>query len=177
MSSEYRYTYKKLSDGSYAAIDSKDPNVVAQKVKEKELEIQRKRKLDADSAYKASPDYQPGATLEKEDIGTSGKVGRGALAGLVAIPTSITSTVGYGLQAAGFEEEGADIVARAQAAKQKLAPDIEGLGLAAEIPKALVQFGLPGGLILKAMKNSGKATQLVATAAGEGLVAEEDMKR
>ena len=176
MSSEYRYTYKKLSDGSYAAIDSKDPDVVAQKVKEKELEIQRRRKLEADSAYKASPDYQPGATLEKEDIGFSGKVGRGALAGIVAIPTSITSTVGYGLQAAGFEEEGADIVARAQAAKQKLAPDIEGLGLAAEIPKALVQFGLPGGLILKAMKNSGKATQLVATAAGEGLVAEEDMK-
>ena len=35
MSSEYRYTYKKLSDGSYAAIDSKDPNIVAQKVKEK----------------------------------------------------------------------------------------------------------------------------------------------
>jgi len=176
MSSEYRYTYKKLSDGSYAAIDSKDPDVVAQKVREKELEIQSRRKLETDSAYKASPDYQPGATLEKEDIGTSGRVGRGALAGLVAIPTSITSTVGYGLQAAGFEEEGADIVARAQAAKQKLAPDIEGLGLAAEIPKALVQFGLPGGLILKAMKNSGKATQLVATAAGEGLVAEEDMK-
>ena len=67
MSSEYRYTYKKLSDGSYAAIDSKDPDVVDQKLKEKELEIQRRKKLDADSAYKASPDYQPGATLEKED--------------------------------------------------------------------------------------------------------------
>lgn len=176
MSSDNLFTYKKLSDGSYVTILSTDPDVVAQKVKEKELAIQRKKSLDADSAFKASPDYQPGATLDKEDIGFGGAVLRGSLAGLVDIPTNLTSTVGYGLQAAGYEEEGQEFISRAQALKQAIAPDIEGLGLAAEIPKALVQFGLPAGLILKATKNKSFVTQLIAAATGEGLVAGEDMK-
>ena len=176
MSNERFSTLRQLSDGSYTTIYSTDPDVIARKVKEAELAIVRKNKIDAETAFKASPEYQPGATLEKEDIGFAGKVGRGSLAGLIDIPTGVTSTVGYGLQAAGFEEVGEDVVARAEAVKQKLAPDIEGMGLAAEIPKALIQFGIPGGLVLKAMKNSNSATKLVAVSAAEGLVAEEDMK-
>ena len=37
-------------------------------------------------------------------------------------PTNITSTVGYGLQAAGYEEEGQEFISRAQALKQAIAP-------------------------------------------------------
>ena len=176
MSDERFTTLRKLSDGSYARIYSNDPDVIAQKVREAELAISKKNRINADAAFKASPDYQPGATLDKEDIGFGGAVLRGSLAGLVDIPTNLTSTVGYGLQAAGYEEEGQEFISRAQALKQAIAPDIEGLGLSAEIPKALVQFGLPAGLILKATKNKSFVTQLIAAATGEGLVAGEDMK-
>ena len=50
------------------------------------------------------------------------------------------------------------------------------MGAWAEIPKALVQFGVPGAAVLKVLGNQNKATKLLAVAAAEGLVAEEDMK-
>jgi len=165
-------TLQYLSDGSPLRVFG-DPDTVKRKVREAELEIQRNKK---EIAYKASPEYQPGEVAPVGDeIGTFGKVGRGALAGLVTIPTEIASSVGYGLSAAGYDA-GEDVVKTAEMVKEQFAPDIEGLGAWAEVPKALIQFGVPGGVVLKALGNSNKLTKLLAVASAEGMVAESDMK-
>ena len=131
-------TLQYLSDGSPLRVFG-DPDTVKRKVREAELEIQRNKK---EIAYKASPEYQPGEVAPVGDeIGTFGKVGRGALAGLVTIPTEIASSVGYGLSAAGYDA-GEDVVKTAEMVKEQFAPDIEGLGAWAEVPKALIQFGV-----------------------------------
>jgi len=179
-------TFKYLSDGTPIRIDSSDPDVIARTLKEKELEVAQERKQ---TAYKASPEFQPSeADFVKEesllgDVGeygeavmrTGGRAGRGALAGLVSIPTGIASTIGRGLQAAGVER-GENVALTAQAVQDALAPDISDTGLWGEIPKALVQFGVPGAAVLKVLGNSNKATKLLATAFAEGTVAEEDMQ-
>tara|TARA_R100001129_G_scaffold186585_1_gene179026 strand:- start:9 stop:4139 length:4131 start_codon:yes stop_codon:yes gene_type:complete len=167
-------TYHKVrEDGRSLYLQADSPEEASRMLREQNLALRSERKQQE---YKASAEYQPGETLEPENIEFGGKVLRGGLNGLVSIPTNITSAVGFGLQAAGAEEVGSDLVDRANAVRERFAPDIEGLGLAAEIPKALVQFGLPAGLVFKATKGANKATQIAATAAAEGLVAEEDMK-
>ena len=167
-------TYHKVrEDGRSLYIDADSPEDASRILKEKNLALRQARKQ---RAFEAGPDYQPGEVLEKEDISFSGSVWRGGLNGLVSIPTNVTSAVGYGLQAAGAEKIGSEFVDRAKAVQSRFAPDIEGLGLAAEIPKALVQFGLPAYKIFKALQGSNMATKVAATAAAEGLVAEEDMK-
>jgi hypothetical protein len=167
-------TYHKVrEDGRSLYIDANSPEDASRILREKNLALKAEKKQQA---YEASPEYQPGETLESENIGTGGAILRGGLNGLVTIPTEITKSIGLGLQAAGAEELGGDFVKSADAVKERFAPDIEDLGLAAEIPKALVQFGLPAAAILRATRGANKATQILATAAGEGLVAEEDMK-
>ena len=167
-------TYHKVrEDGRSLYIDADSPEDASRILKEKNLALRQARK---DRKFKAGPDYQPGEVLEKEDIGFMGSVMRGGLNGLVSIPTNITSTIGYGLQAAGAEEVGSELVDRAKAVQSRFAPDVEGLGLAAEVPKALVQFGLPAYKVFQAVKGASTATKVAATAAAEGLVAEEDMK-
>ena len=189
MTNQTGVTFKRLSDGSIERIYSNDPDVIARTVKEKELGIAQRRKEDALIAYQASPEFQPSESdfVKEEsllgDIGeygeavmrTGGRAGRGVLAGLVAIPTEAASTIGRGLEAAGVDR-GANIVARAQSVQNAFAPEISDLGLWAEVPKALVQFGLPGAAVFKVLGNSNKATKILATAAAEGMVAEEDMK-
>jgi len=166
-------TFKYLSDGSPIRINSSDPDVIAQKIREGELAIQQKRKQ---REYLASPEYQPAEEVATgEEISTFGKVGRGILSGLVTAPTEAASTVGYALSASG-SKEGDEIAKTAQMLQERFAPDIEGLGAWAEVPKALIQFGVPGGLVLKALGNANKATKLLALASAEGMVAEEDMK-
>lgn len=166
-------TFEYLSNGKTLLIDSNDPDVIARKVREAELEIQQEKKQ---RQYLASPEYQPAEEApEGEEITTYGKVGRGILAGLVTAPTEAASAIGYGLSAAGHEE-GDEILRTAQILQERFAPDIEGLGAWAEVPKALIQFGVPGGLVLKALGNANKATKLLALAGAEGMVAEEDMK-
>tara|TARA_R100000664_G_C2758982_1_gene148301 strand:+ start:2710 stop:6771 length:4062 start_codon:yes stop_codon:yes gene_type:complete len=166
-------TFKYLSDGSPIRINSSDPDVIAQKIREGELAIQQRRKQ---RQYLASPEYQPAEEApEGEEITTYGKVGRGILSGLVTIPTELAATIGYGLSAAGYEQ-GDEIARQAMVVQDTYAPDIEGLGAWAEVPKALVQFGVPGGLVLKTLGNANKATKLLALASAEGMVAEEDMK-
>ena len=179
-------TFKYLSDGTPIRINSSDPDVIARTIREKELEIAQERR---EIAFKASPEFQPSESdfVKEEsllsDIGeygeavmrTGGRAARGTLAGLVAIPTELASTFGRGLEAAGVER-GENVVARAQAVQNAFAPDISDLGLWAEVPKALVQFGLPGAAVLKVIGNSNKATKILATVAAEGMVAEEDMK-
>ena len=166
--------YKRLIDGSYLPYElDDDPNEVARKVREKNLAI----KAEQDQFnYLNSDKYNPATELEQENIGTWGAAGRGALHGLVSIPTEILSTAGYGLQLAGEEEMGQDLVTTAQSIQEMYAPDITGLGLAAELPKALVQFGVPGGAILKATKGIRKGAALVPLAAGEFTVASPDME-
>ena len=154
-------------------INSDDPDVVAQKVREAELELKQQKKQ---RQYLASPEYQPAEEApEGEEITTYGKVGRGILSGLVTIPTELAATIGYGLSAAGYEQDD-EIARQAMVVQDTYAPDIEGLGAWAEVPKALVQFGVPGGLVLKTLGNANKATKLLALASAEGMVAEEDMK-
>ena len=166
-------TFEYLSNGKTLLIDSNDPDVIARKVREAELEIQQEKKQ---RQYLASPEYQPAEEApEGEEITTYGKVGRGILAGLVTAPTEAASAIGYGLSAAGHEE-GDEILRTAQILQERFAPDIEGLGAWAEVPKAWIQFGVPGGLVLKALGNANKATKLLALAGAEGMVAEEDMK-
>lgn len=165
---------KYLDDGSSVFFaEGTDPAVVQKELREKNLALSLQRK---ELEKQLSPDYNPGTTLEDDEVSFSGKVGKGILSGLVEIPTNIVSGVGYGLQLAGQEEVGSDLIARSKAVEERFAPDIEGYGLAAELPKALVQFGLPGGLVLKAAKNAGRATQAAALGAAEGLVAGEDMQ-
>ena len=162
-------TYHKVrEDGRSLYIDANSPEDASRILREKNLALKAEKKQQA---YEASPEYQPGETLESENIGTGGAILRGGLNGLVTIPTEITKSIGLGLQAAGAEELGGDFVKSADAVKERFAPDIEDLGLAAEIPKALVQFGLPAAAILRATRGANKATQILATAAGEGLVA------
>ena len=166
--------YKILDDGSqFTWSDDADLNEIRRQIKEKNLAI----KLEKDQAnYLNSDKYQPATELEQEDIGTWGAAGRGALHGLVSIPTETLSTVGYGLQLAGEEEMGQDLVTTAQSIQEMYAPDITGLGLAAELPKALVQFGVPGMAILKATKGIRKGAGLIPLAAGEFTVASPDME-
>ena len=166
--------YKQLTDGSYLPYEiGDDPNEVARRVKEQNLSI----KAEQDQFnYLNSDKNNPATELAQEDISFGGKVGRGALNGLVSIATEGASTIGYGLQLAGEEEAGEDIVARAQAVQEMYAPNIEGLGFAAELPKALVQFGLPGGAVLKAAKGIRKGASLIPLAAAEFTVASPDME-
>ena len=167
-------TYHKVrEDGRSLYLQADSPEEASRMLREQNLALRAERKQ---REYKASADYQPGETLEPENINFGGRVFRGGLNGLVSIPTNATSAVGFALQAAGQEDLGSDFIDRAKAVQDRFAPDIEGLGLAAEIPKALVQFGLPGTLVFRATRGSNKATQIAATAAAEGLVAEEDMK-
>ena len=166
--------YEKLTDGSYLPYElDDDPNEVARKVREKNLAIKAEQ---AQFNYLNSDKYQPATELEQENITTWGAAGRGALHGLVSIPTEALSTVGYGLQLAGEEEMGQDLVTTAQSIQEMYAPDITGLGLAAELPKALVQFGVPGMAILKATKGIRKGAGLIPLAAGEFTVASPDME-
>ena len=53
-------TYKRLSDGSLQEFFGDDPDYIAQKVKEKELEIQHNNRIDAQRKFVTSPEYQPG---------------------------------------------------------------------------------------------------------------------
>ena len=187
MSTDSGVTYKRLSDGSIEKFYSKDPDTLALKVQDAERSITARRKEDAAIAYRASPEFQPSESdfVKEESDGvleygeavmrTGGRAGRGVLSGLVAIPTEIASTIGRGLQAAGIER-GENVVNRAQAVQDALAPDISDTGLWGEIPKALIQFGIPGAAVFKILGNSNKATKILATAAAEGMVAEEDMK-
>ncbi len=189
MANETGVTLRRLSDGSIERIYSSDPDTISLKVQDAERAISAKRKQDALTAYRASTDFQPSEEdfVKEEsllgDVGeygeavmrTGGRAGRGVLAGLVSIPTEIASTVGRGLQAAGVER-GENVVLTAQAVQDALAPDISDTGLWGEIPKALVQFGIPGAAVFKVLGNSNKATKLLATAAAEGVVAEEDMQ-
>ena len=166
--------YKQLTDGSYLPYElNDDPNEVARKVKEKNLTIKAE---EAQFNYLNSDKNNPGTELIQEDVSFGGKVGRGALNGLVSIPTEIASTIGYGLQLAGEEEAGEKMVSRAKAVQEMYAPNIEGLGFAAELPKALVQFGVPGGAILKATKGIRKGAGLLPLAAAEFTVASPDME-
>jgi len=166
--------YEELTDGSYLPYDlNDDPNEIARRVKERNLAIKAEQ---AQFNYLNSDKNNPATELLQEDVSFGGKVGRGALNGLVSIPTEIASTIGYGLQLAGEEEAGEDMVARAQAVQEMYAPNIEGLGFAAELPKALVQFGLPGGAILKATKGIRKGAGLIPLAAAEFTVASPDME-
>jgi len=165
---------KKLNDGSVISFNNdEDPNFISRRVHEKNLEIKQNLKQNM---FRNSPDYQPGVVLNQEDIGTFGAVGRGALSGLVSLATEPVGTAGLLLQAAGAEQAGDELVKRAESVQERFSPNIEGLGLAAELPKALVQFGIPGGLVLKATKGMNKAAQLAALGAAEGLVAEADMQ-
>ena len=182
-------TYKRLSDGTVISIMDDDPDYIARKTKEAELEIARKRKEDAAISFRASPEFQPSESdfvTEETALGklseygeavmrTGGRAGRGVLAGLVSIPTELSKSIGFGLESLGVEE-GSEIVDRANSFKEAFAPDVTDLGLWGEVPKALVQFGVPGAAVLKVLGNSNKATKLMAVAAAEGLVAEEDMK-
>tara|TARA_R110002072_G_scaffold6235_3_gene37225 strand:+ start:4985 stop:9076 length:4092 start_codon:yes stop_codon:yes gene_type:complete len=166
--------YKQLTDGSYLPYElNDDPNEVARKVKEKNLTIKAE---EAQFNYLNSDKNNPATELIQEDVSFGGKVGRGALNGLVSIPTEIASTIGYGLQLAGEEEAGERMVSRAKAVQEMYAPNIEGLGFAAELPKALVQFGVPGGAILKATKGIRKGAGLLPLAAAEFTVASPDME-
>jgi hypothetical protein len=169
-------TYKRLSDGRVATFYGDDPDSVARQLKEKELEIQHNNRIDAQRKFLTSPEYQPGEEAPVgEEIGTFGRMGRGALRGLVSIPTELSASMYTALAAAGYDK--GHIGARnSLAIKDRFAPDIEGMGAWAEIPKALVQFGVPGAAVLKVLGNQNKATKLLAVAAAEGLVAEEDMK-
>ena len=163
-----------LKDGTFFSYErSDDPNEVARIIREKNLAITAEQNQDN---YLNSDKVNPATELLQEDIGFGGKVARGALNGLVSIPTEIASTIGYGLQLAGEEEAGEDMVARAQAVQEMYAPNIEGLGFAAELPKVLVQFGVPGGAILKATKGIRKGAALLPLVAGEFTVASPDME-
>ena len=154
-------TFEYLSNGKTLLIDSNDPDVIARKVREAELAVQQEKKQ---RDYLASPEYQPAEEAATgEEISTFGKVGRGILSGLVTAPTEAASTVGYALSASG-SKEGDEIAKTAQMLQERFAPDIEGLGAWAEVPKALIQFGVPGGLVLKALGNANKATKLLALA-------------
>ena len=169
-------TYKRLSNGRVATLYGDDPDNIARQLREKELEIQNNNRLDSQRKFLASPEYQPGEEAPVgEEIGAFGSMARGVSAGLVSIPTELASTIGHGLSALGVEK-GEDVVESAQLLQDRFAPDIEGLGAWAEIPKALVQFGVPGGVVLKALGNSNKLTKLLAVASAEGMVAESDMK-
>ena len=165
--------YKVLDNGQSVIINAKSEDEAKLILREKNLASKLREK---EIAYKASPDYQPGATLEKENIGFWGSVGRGATAGAVTGITEIGSTIGLGLQALGAEEEGQNIENKMQAIQETFAPDIEGLGLSAEIPKLLFQFGLPGVAVLRAAKGANAATKAMALGSAEGLAAESDMK-
>jgi hypothetical protein len=169
-------TYKRLSNGRVATLYGDDPDNIARQLREKELEIQNNNRLDAQRKFLASPEYQPGEEAPVgEEIGAFGKASRGVLNALVTIPTEISATMYNALAAAGYDE--GEIGAKnSLAIKDRFAPEIKDLGAWAEIPKALVQFGVPGGLILKSLGNANKATKLLAVAAAEGMVAEEDMK-
>ena len=166
--------YQVLDDGSYFSwSDDDDPNEVRRQIKERNLAISQEKER---VKFANSVENNPATELLQEDIGAFGAAGRGALNGLVSIGTETASTIGYGLQLAGEEETGKDLVARAQAIQEVYAPDIRGLGLAAEIPKALVQFGAPGGAVLKATKGFRKGAALVPLAAAEFTVASPDME-
>lgn len=45
-----------------------------------------------------------------------------------------------------------------------------------DLTKALVQFGLPAGIVFKATQGASKAAQVVALGTGEAVVASEDME-
>ena len=166
--------FKNLDNGfPYTWSDGDDLNEVARIIKEKNLAIQAEKNQ---FNYLNSDKNNPATELIQEDISFGGKVGRGALNGLVSIPTEIASTIGYGLQLAGEEEAGEKMVSRAKAVQEMYAPNIEGLGFAAELPKALVQFGVPGGAILKATKGIRKGAGLLPLAAAEFTVASPDME-
>jgi len=166
--------WRYLEDGSSIAFSNDtDPNEISRTLREKNLAIKKQNEL---ILKQTRPEYNPGEELEKEDIGTFGSAGRGILNGLVSIPTNIQSTVGYGLQALGQEELGEEVVRRANAIQEIYAPDIEGLGFSADLTKALVQFGLPAGIVFKATQGASKAAQVVALGTGEAVVASEDME-
>ena len=165
--------YTVLENGQSVFIDAKDQDDFKRIVREKNLASKLREK---EIAYKASPDYQPGASLEKENIGFWGSVGRGATAGAVTGATEIGSAIGLGLQALGAEEEGQDIENKMQAIQETFAPDIEGLGLSAEIPKILFQYGLPGAAVLRATKGANALTKTLALGSADGLAAESDMQ-
>ena len=166
---------KRLDDGSTIGFpDGSDPDAIQRQLKEKNLAISLERKQ---LSHQLSPEYNPGETLEEEAIGTYGKAGRGMLNGLITMITEPVATVGYGLQAAGIEEDlGEELVKRSKSVQERFAPDIEGMGFAAELPKALVQFGLPSAMILKAVKGTNLAAQAIALGMGESLVAGEDQQ-
>ena len=165
---------KKLDDGRIISFEEDaDPDFIARRVKEKNLALKKSKEL---ADHQVSPDYNPGETIEKDDITPTGFAGRGALSGLVSLVSEPVETAGYLAQLTGQEQLGQDLVKRAEAVKQTYAPDIEGGGLAAEVPKALVQFGVPATFVLKAMKGRGKIAQAVALGLGEAIFASSDME-
>ena len=165
---------KKLDDGSFISFrDNTDPDFIARRTKEKNLAIAQEK---GDISRVLGPDYNPGETIEKDAITPTGFAGRGALSGLVSLVSEPVETAGYLAQLTGQEQLGQELVKRAEAVKQTYAPDIEGGGLSAEVPKALVQFGVPATFVLKAMKGRGKIAQAVALGLGEAIFASSDME-
>ena len=66
--------------GSIVRLYGDDPDNVARQLKEKELEIQHNNRIDAQRKFLTSPEYQPGEEAPVgEEIGTFGRMGRGAL--------------------------------------------------------------------------------------------------
>ena len=95
---------KFLNDGSSVLFEEgTEPSIIQKELREKNLALALERKK---LEKQLSPDYNPGTTLEADEVSFSGKFGKGLLSGLVEIPTNIVSGVGYGLQLAGQEEAG-----------------------------------------------------------------------
>ena len=163
----------RVDDEEWINVDTDDVNVAIQKANERLLEKQLERKQ---RAYEASPEFQPGATLEKENMGWMGSVARGVQSGAISIPANVLQTAGLGLQALGQEEIGEDIERRGERFEERYGYDIEGLGNAALIPKLLIQFGLPAAAVLRATKGLNKPLRLLLEGAAEATVADSDMK-
>ena len=167
-------TVRTLDDGSNVFFDDNaDVNYIARELKEKNLAIALLKKQ---AEHRLSPEYNPSETLEEDAIGTKEASGRGILAGLLDIATNPVSGAGYLLQAAGQEDAGEAVVNSAKSVQERFSPAVEGLGLAQDLPRALVQFGVPGAAIIKAIKGTSMATKAIALGLGEGLVASEDQQ-
>ena len=165
--------HKVTEDGQSVYFSAGDDQEASRILREKNLELKQRKK---ENEFKASVDYQPGETLEKENMPWWGSVLRGAASGTVKGLANLGSTAGLTLQLAGQEKQGLAIEKKMEAIKQTFAPDIEGLGLSAEIPEILFQYGLPFAAISRAAKGAGGITKLIAAATSEGLAADYDMK-
>ena len=163
----------RVDDEEWINVDTDDVNVAIQKAKERAIAKRLERRQ---RAYEASPEFQPGATLEKENVGFWGALGRGLQSGAASIPANIFKTAGLGLQVLGQKELGEEFERRGGIFEERYGTDITGLGNTALIPKLLVQFGFPAAGILRATKGLHKPMRLLAEGVAEGTVADSDMK-